>query len=81
MRKGKTPIVFIPGLFGSMSNIIIPGTGNWSFGLSAFVYEPFIMMLESMGYERNKDLFICFMTGGSVLFFYTKIFITNDCLC
>ena len=24
MRKGKTPIVFIPGLFGSMSNIIIP---------------------------------------------------------
>ena len=55
-----------------MSNIIIPGTGNWSFGLSAFVYEPFIMMLESMGYERNKDLFICFMTGGSVLFFYTK---------
>ena len=51
-----------------MSNIIIPGTGNWSFGLSAFVYEPFIMMLESMGYERNKDLFICFMTGGVYCF-------------
>ena len=65
MRKNS--YCFIPGLFGSMSNIIIPGTGNWSFGLSAFVYEPFIMMLESMGYERNKDLFICFMTGG-VLF-------------
>lgn len=54
MRKGKTPIVFVPGLFGSMNNIIIPGTGDWSFGLSAFVYEPFILMLESMGYERNK---------------------------
>ena len=53
-EKRKTPIVFVPGLFGSMNNIIIPGTGDWSFGLSAFVYEPFILMLESMGYERNK---------------------------
>ncbi|EOO15769.1 MULTISPECIES: esterase/lipase family protein [Bacillus cereus group] len=60
MKRAKTPIIFIPGLFGSMSNIIIPGTGNWNFGLSAFVYEPFIMMLESIGYERNKNLFICF---------------------
>jgi hypothetical protein len=38
MRKGKTPIVFIPGLFGSMSNIIIPGTGNWSFGVLDFLH-------------------------------------------
>ncbi|WP_438820852.1 lipase/acyltransferase domain-containing protein, partial [Bacillus hominis] len=60
MKIRKTPIIFIPGLFGSMSNIIIPGTGNWSFGLSSFVYEPFIIMLESIGYERNKNLFICF---------------------
>ena len=58
--KTKTPIVFIPGLFGSMSNSIIPGTGDWSFGISAFVYEPFVMMLENMGYERNKNLFISF---------------------
>lgn len=72
MRKRKTPIVFIPGLFGSMSNIIIPGTGNWSFGLSAFVYEPFIMMLESMGYERNKDLFICFYDWRQRIVFSTQ---------
>ncbi|WP_156107936.1 hypothetical protein [Bacillus sp. UNC322MFChir4.1] len=26
--NAKTPIVFIPGLFGSMSNFIIPGTGD-----------------------------------------------------
>ena len=83
MRKRKTPIVFIPGLFGSMSNIIIPGTGNWSFGLSAFVYEPFIMMLESMGYERNKDLFICFMTGGAYCFstqniYYKRLLMLKD---
>ncbi len=56
----KKPIVFVPGLFGSMSNIIIPSTGDWNFGISAFVYEPFIMMLENMGYERNKNLFISF---------------------
>ncbi|KAB2443681.1 esterase/lipase family protein [Bacillus luti] len=72
MRKGKTPIVFIPGLFGSMSNIIIPGTGNWGFGLSAFVYEPFIIMLESMGYKRNTDLFICFYDWQQRIAFSTQ---------
>jgi hypothetical protein len=54
--KAKTPIVFVPGLFGSMSNIIIPGTGNWSFGVSAFVYEPFIMMLNSISNPFNFKL-------------------------
>ncbi len=72
MRKGKTPIVFVPGLFGSMNNIIIPGTGDWSFGLSAFVYEPFILMLESMGYERNKNLFICFYDWRQRIIFLHK---------
>ncbi|CAM3844723.1 MULTISPECIES: esterase/lipase family protein [Bacillus cereus group] len=72
MRKGKIPIVFIPGLFGSMSNNIIPGTGNWGFGLAAFVYEPFIMMLESMGYKRNKDLFICFYDWQQRIVFSTQ---------
>lgn len=56
----KTPIVFIPGLFGSMNNSIIPGTGDWNFGTSSFVYEPFVIMLENIGYERNKNLFIAF---------------------
>ena len=72
MKIRKTPIIFIPGLFGSMSNIIIPGTGNWSFGLSAFVYEPFIMMLESMGYEKNKNLFICFYDWRQRIAFSTQ---------
>ncbi|WP_373605239.1 MULTISPECIES: hypothetical protein [Bacillus] len=56
-NKRKRPIVFVPGLFSSMSNVIIPGTGNWSFGLATFVYGPFIMMLENMGYERNDSIF------------------------
>jgi len=56
----KVPIVFIPGLFGSMSDVIIPGTGSWSFGNARFIYEPFIHLLESIGYQRNKNLFICF---------------------
>lgn len=56
----KIPIVFIPGLFGSMSDVIIPGTGSWSFGSARFIYEPFIHQLESIGYQCNKDLFICF---------------------
>lgn len=58
--KAKTPIVFVPGLFGSMSEKIIPGTGEWSFGLAGMVYEPFVLLLESMGYKRNQDLFISF---------------------
>jgi hypothetical protein len=38
----KTPIVFVPGLFGSMSDNIIPGSGSWSFGMAGIVYDPFI---------------------------------------
>lgn len=72
MKIRKTPIIFIPGLFGSMSNIIIPGTGNWNFGLSAFIYEPFIMMLESIGYERNQNLFICFYDWRQRIAFSTQ---------
>ncbi|EOO66672.1 hypothetical protein IIC_05482 [Bacillus cereus VD021] len=72
MKRAKTPIIFIPGLFGSMSNIIIPGTGNWNFGLSSFIYEPFIMMLESIGYERNKNLFIYFYDWRQRIAFSTQ---------
>ncbi|ARI75348.1 lipase family alpha/beta hydrolase [Halobacillus mangrovi] len=56
----KKPLIVVPGLFGSMSNKIIPGTGGWSFGLAGMVYEPFILMLETMGYRRDQNLFICF---------------------
>ncbi|AYK06045.1 esterase/lipase family protein [Brevibacillus laterosporus] len=59
-RIHKTPLIFIPGLFGSMSNEIIPGTGNWGFGISGAIYKPFIHVLESMGYQRNLTLFIAF---------------------
>ncbi|WP_418789191.1 hypothetical protein [Paenibacillus agilis] len=33
-RNNQLPLVFVPGLFGSMSNVIIPGTGEWGFGLA-----------------------------------------------
>ncbi|MFE4894787.1 esterase/lipase family protein [Peribacillus butanolivorans] len=56
----RTPLVFIPGLFGSMSNVIVPGTGNWSFGIAGAVYDPFVHLLESMDYQRNVNLFISF---------------------
>ncbi|QOS98400.1 alpha/beta hydrolase [Brevibacterium sp. JNUCC-42] len=59
-RLHRTPLIFIPGLFGSMSNVIIPGTGSWSFGISGVIYEPFVHLLEGLGYHRNTTLFIAF---------------------
>lgn len=56
----RKPVVFIPGLFGSMGDDIIPGTGAWDFGMAASMYEPFIKNIEELGYVRNKDLFIAF---------------------
>jgi pimeloyl-ACP methyl ester carboxylesterase len=53
-------LIFIPGLFGSMGDDIIPGTGDWDFGLAAINYRPFIERLTSMGYKEGHDLFICF---------------------
>ncbi|MEH6940830.1 esterase/lipase family protein [Bacillus sp. JJ722] len=59
-HNNKPPLVFVPGLFGSMSDVIIPGTGYWSFGIAEVVYNPFIDVLESMNYQRNSNLFISF---------------------
>ncbi|MEW9122149.1 MAG: hypothetical protein AB2421_05500 [Thermotaleaceae bacterium] len=56
----KKPIVFVPGLFGSMSNEIMPGTGSWKFGMAGAIYEPFIKTLESLGYIRQKNLFVAY---------------------
>jgi hypothetical protein len=53
------PLIFIPGLYGSMSEEIIPGTGDWSFGIAGYVYNPFIEKFKEFGYEYNKDLFVC----------------------
>lgn len=52
------PIVFVPGLFGSLGNDVIKGTGDFSFGFAERVYTPFIEILNSMGYEEGVDLFI-----------------------
>ncbi|QRG67604.1 esterase/lipase family protein [Brevibacillus choshinensis] len=56
----KMPIVFVPGLFGSMSDQIVSGTGDWNFGLAKTAYEPVISMLGNMGYRLGKELFIAF---------------------
>ena len=59
-ENSNIPVVFVPGLFGSMGEDIIPGTGNWHFGIAGYVYNPFIELLESIGYKLNKTLFISF---------------------
>ena len=57
-KQVRNPIVFVPGLYGSMGDEIIPGTGKWSFGMAASVYEPLIKKLEDMGYVLGESLFI-----------------------
>lgn len=54
------PIIFIPGLFASMGDDIISGTGDLSFGLAEDIYRPFIEMLNKMGYVEGEDLFISY---------------------
>lgn len=54
------PIVFIPGLFGSLGDDVIKGTGKFSFGFAEKVYRPFIEILNSMGYIEGKNLFISY---------------------
>ncbi len=54
------PIVFIPGLFGSLGDDVIKGTGAFSFGFAEKIYRPFIEILNSMGYMENIDLFISY---------------------
>ncbi|WIV13872.1 hypothetical protein [Proteiniborus sp. MB09-C3] len=56
----KLPIVLIPGLFGSLGDDILPGTGDLNFGMAEHVYRPIIEDLEELGYKEGKDLFIAF---------------------
>ncbi|QUH25981.1 lipase family alpha/beta hydrolase [Serpentinicella alkaliphila] len=56
----RNPIIFIPGIMGSMGDEIIPGTGRWGFGVAQLIYSPFIKGLQKIGYELGKDLFICY---------------------
>ncbi|WP_050353864.1 lipase family alpha/beta hydrolase [Gottschalkia purinilytica] len=60
LKKDDTPIVFIPGIMGSLGESILPGTGGYDFGLSEFVYRPMINMLERMGYKEEENLFIAY---------------------
>ncbi|MGN9163764.1 esterase/lipase family protein [Tissierellaceae bacterium HCP3S3_D8] len=54
------PIVFIPGLYGSLGDDVIKGTGDFSFGFAEHIYRPFIKILNSMGYIEDENLFISY---------------------
>lgn len=54
------PIVLVPGMLASMGDDIIPGTGDFDFGLAKSVYKPLLNNLKSMGYKLDKNLFIAF---------------------
>lgn len=56
----KLPIILIPGLFGSLGDDIILGTGDFSFGMAEHVYRPIINDLEELGYKEGENLFIAF---------------------
>ncbi|AOY76342.1 esterase/lipase family protein [Clostridium formicaceticum] len=58
--SSNNPIIFIPGLMGCMGNDIIAGTGDWSFGVARWVYDPFIKQLEELNYHINENLFVCY---------------------
>ncbi|WP_066503673.1 lipase family alpha/beta hydrolase [Abyssisolibacter fermentans] len=56
----QNPVVFVPGIFGSLGHDIIPGTGKMRFGPSKYVYEPVVENFIDMGYKKEETLFVCF---------------------
>lgn len=61
MKDSKlNPIIFVPGLMGSIGGEMLGCKINWSFGMSSWIYKPFISELEKLGYELDKSLFICY---------------------
>ncbi len=53
--------MFVPGLFGSMGDEIIPGTGDWHFGLAGIVYKPFVKLLErELGLKEGENFFVSY---------------------
>lgn len=44
---------------GSMGKDIIVGTGDWSFGVARWVYNPLILQLGEIGYRVGENLFVC----------------------
>ncbi|AFS78098.1 putative lecithin:cholesterol acyltransferase [Gottschalkia acidurici 9a] len=59
-KKRRNPIIFLHGIFGSIGDSIIPGTGDLDFGIAEFAYRPIINTLNEMGYEEGKNLFIAY---------------------
>lgn len=60
MSNKLRPIIFIPGLMGSIGGQMLGYKGGWTFGLAAWFYRPFIKQLEGLGYRLNQNLFICY---------------------
>ena len=60
MSDELTPIIFIPGLMGSMGGEMLGCKSKWGFGVAAWIYKPFIRQLENLGYTSGKDLFVCY---------------------
>ena len=58
--QSKTPLIYIPGLFGSLGTEILPGMGSWHFGPSHYTGKRFVKQLLDYGYTMNTDLFIMF---------------------
>ena len=54
------PIIFIPGLMGSIGGEILGCEIEWSFGAASWFYRPFIKELEQFGYVLNENLFVCY---------------------
>lgn len=60
MSNKLNPIIFIPGLMGSIGGEMLGCKKGWGFGVASFFYKPFIKELGKLGYRLNKDLFICY---------------------
>ncbi|HZJ76580.1 MAG TPA: hypothetical protein VFC70_02615 [Oscillospiraceae bacterium] len=60
MSDELTPIIFIPGLMGSMGGEVLGCKSKWGFGVAAWIYKPFINQLENLGYTSDEDLFVCY---------------------
>lgn len=56
----QTPLIYIPGLFGSLGTEILPGMGTWHFGPAHYTGKRFIKQLLDYGYTLNSDFFIMF---------------------
>lgn len=54
------PIIFIPGLMGSIGGEMLGCQIEWGFGVASWFYNPFLKELEKLGYKLNENLFVCY---------------------